>query len=59
MLFCMYSLSKSKKPIRFAFGTANSFGNKRHVYISADIEDPNNIRKRNWEQDQKSIKITW
>jgi len=45
-----------KKPTRFAFSAANSFGNKRHVYISADIEDPNNFREINLEQDQKSIK---
>lgn len=50
----MYSLSKSKKLL----SAANSFGNKRHSYVCENIEDPNNFRKRNWEKDQKSIKIT-
>ena len=46
MLFCVYSLSKSKKPMRFTFSAANCFGNKRYVYVSANIEDPNNFREK-------------
>lgn len=53
----MCSLGKSKNPTRFAFSAANSSGNKRHVYVSPNIEDPNSFREESWEQDQKSIKI--
>lgn len=56
----LHSLSKSEKPMSLYWVLQTILAmRKRHVYVSADIEDPNNLREGNRERDQKSIKITW